>query len=272
MPNNAECLEALPHFRNKLLRRHADPGAFVAAGMTSRDYATGITLRKRRGKSLEGEFALRLFVFEKSEVGVVAQEIQDFEGLPVEVAHLHRPVANATGRRHQGEHVLPRLPIVGGVSIGPRDTSITGTLGCFVSRTESRESGFFALSNNHVLANGDLLKIGTSIVHPAQGHVRTPTEYAFASLSETIQMKFITDTRSSERNLYDAALAVVTARFEDILTGTIRGIDRYDPTHSSEATEKMEVIKCGQTTGVTEGTVDSTHILTARPDGRNQRG
>ena len=85
MPNYTECLEALPHFRNKLLRRRADPGAFVAAGMMSRDYATGITLQKRRGKSLEGEFALRLFVFEKSEVGVVAQEIQDFEGLPVEV-------------------------------------------------------------------------------------------------------------------------------------------------------------------------------------------
>ena len=75
-------------------------------------------------------------------------------------------------------------------------------------------------------------------------------------------MKFITDTHSSERNLYDAALALVTARSEDILTGTIRDIDRYDPTRSSEATQEMEVIKCGQTTGVTEGTVDSTHMLT----------
>jgi hypothetical protein len=203
-------------------------------------------------------------VHEKGEVGLVTQGIREFEGIAVEVGYLGRPVANAKVRGLRGETMVAAsgFPIMGGDSIGPGNTSITGTLGCFVSRTtDDGESILFALSANHVLADGDLLEIGTPIVYTTRGGGSTPAKHAFASLSETIRLRFLNDgTRSRFTNRYDAALAAVTARSEDIMRGTIRKIDRYDPTDFSEADEGMKVIKCGMTTDDTVGIVDSINL------------
>lgn len=260
MSTYAECLEVLPHFRNRLLQQHVAHKAFGAAGRTSLDYATGITTRRRPGEARDGESVLRLFVFEESEVEIVADQVQDFGGLPVEVGHLRIPAAGAIVDPPPGQSALPTRPIGGGVSIGPHNTQIEGTLACFVSRISDRGAELFALSANHVLSNGDLLRFGTPILHPGRGRSGKDRAYAFASLSETITTKFDTDPRRPSINYYDAALAAVTAPLEGVLTGAIMDITLYDPGVISVATPGMEVTKCGAATGVTEGVVDTIGI------------
>jgi len=59
-------------------------------------------------------------------------------------------------------------PVPNGVSIGPITICLAGTAGCVVERVTPSGLKRAILSNNHVLANGNQLPKGTSIVQPAR--------------------------------------------------------------------------------------------------------
>ncbi|QPW59672.1 trypsin-like serine protease [Clostridium botulinum] len=95
-------------------------------------------------------------------------------------------------------------PVVGGCSIGPITSKYYGTMGCLV--TNGREN--FILSNNHVLADLNNIKLGTPIVQPAIAHGGDPEKDQIAVLSKFIPLKSIKGTKRPE-NYVDAAIAKV---------------------------------------------------------------
>lgn len=78
-------------------------------------------------------------------------------------------------------------PATGGYGIGPCCQNYTGTLGCMVTNG----SCCFILSTNHVLANGNALPVGTSIVQPsAQNGGSVPCNQV-ATLSKFLPINFL---------------------------------------------------------------------------------
>lgn len=113
MPSYAECLAALPSFRNDVARRQqleerplevtafATHGAFSAfATPSSNVHATGVGIRQRGGKYIDEEHVLKLFVFDKLEHDAAgAPPVESWEGLPVDVEHLPVQVVRATASK-----------------------------------------------------------------------------------------------------------------------------------------------------------------------------
>src|SRR5712691_6262067 len=145
--------------------------AFSAGGATSafatpltNIHATGVGVRIRAGTIVPEDFVIKVYVFEKFDLGSATPSLTkrfgnieiDVESLPVQLAaarnvrHLRAPVpAPAAAIANRGHF----RPIPGGVSISPLDARFVGTLGCFVRGVSAGAEQFFALSNNHVLAD-----------------------------------------------------------------------------------------------------------------------
>src|ERR1041384_6855795 len=105
MATYAECLAALPAFRNDLLRDRsleglpgvAAPmsfsprGAFAAfATPLANVHATGVGIRYRNGEYISGEHVIKVFVFDKVEGDVpsIPPAYGDNGQIPVDVEHL----------------------------------------------------------------------------------------------------------------------------------------------------------------------------------------
>ena len=127
-------------------------------------HATGVGIRIRNGKVIEGEFVIKVYVFDKLELGDNTPELtKSYQGINIDIEHLpiQRALADPTPTTSISEHRSRQRPIVGGVSIAPINEAFVGTLGCFLQRTSSGIRQVFALSNNHVLADTNVLPIGT---------------------------------------------------------------------------------------------------------------
>ena len=173
MASYGDVLVALRDYRNVLEREtHAEvearlePGgealAFAARGGVaafstplSNVHATGAGIRVRKGRIVPGEFVIKVYVFNRSDLGEVTPALTkqfgdveiDVEPLPIQHALAVR--RGKTGRRPKAggaaavaEAVIPQRdrhrPIVGGLSIAPLNESFVGTLGCFVRRASPR--------------------------------------------------------------------------------------------------------------------------------------
>jgi hypothetical protein len=113
MPSYADCLAALPAFRNNLFRRQqledrplvatafAAHGAFSAfATPSSNVHATGVGIRQRGGEYILDEHVLKLFVFDKLEHDAIgAPPVESWKGLPVDVEYLPVQVVRARTRK-----------------------------------------------------------------------------------------------------------------------------------------------------------------------------
>ncbi|MCP3402988.1 hypothetical protein [Bradyrhizobium sp. CCGB20] len=250
--------------------------AFSAGGATSafstaltNIHATGVGVRIRAGTIVPDEFVIKVYVFEKLDLGAEAPFLTkrfgnieiDVEPLPVQLAaarnvrHLRAPVrAPAAAIANRGQF----RPIPGGVSISPLDARFVGTLGCFVRGVSAGAEQLFALSNNHVLADVDNLPTGTAIVQPGPEVSATDPDDVFAMLSNTVPLQFPTTRFERRINLFDAAIARVTDP-QLISTTQVLGIPNYSAVLSS-AIPGMPVTKSGRTTGVTTGMVTATHV------------
>lgn len=92
-----------------------------------------------------------------------------------------------TGRFSALSFTKPCRPATGGYGIGPCCQNYTGTLGCMVTNG----CCCFILSTNHVLANGNALPVGTSIVQPsAQNGGSVPCNQV-ATLSKFLPINFL---------------------------------------------------------------------------------
>ena len=120
MATYAECLAALPDFRNDLLRERsfAQPevahafafsprGAFAAfATPLANVHATGVGIRYKNGEYVPGEHVIKVFVFDKVEGDVpgIPSTYGDNGRIPVDVEHLPIQAIRAVRKRaHTGK-------------------------------------------------------------------------------------------------------------------------------------------------------------------------
>lgn len=271
MASFAEAFAALDDFRLTLLeaQQNEDPeaarAAFSARGGFSafstpltNMHATGVGIRLRAGKIVENDFVIKVYVFDKQDLGKRTPKVtgEDFQGIGIDVEHL--PIQQALAKRgakalvgtaptqHQQRH----RPVIGGIQISPLGASFVGTLGYLVRRG----SDLFALSNNHVLAGTNRLPIGTSILQP----FGTSVGDIFSTLSDIEQIRFPSPGGITPRNRMDAAIAAV-ANPGLVQIGTIFGIANYEPQLLAPR-PSMQVIKSGRTTGVTTGVVTAIRV------------
>lgn len=265
MASFADAFAALDDYRSTLLeaQQNEDPeaaqAAFSARGGFSafstpltNVHATGVGIRLRAGKIVKNDFVIKVYVFDKQDLGKRTPKVtgEDFQGIGIDVEHLPiqqalaksgaRALAGTTPTQHQKKH----RPVIGGIRIGPLGASRVGTLGLLVRRG----ADLFALSNNHILAGTNRLRIGTPIVQP----FGTSEGDKFAMLSEIERILF-PGPGGTPRNRMDAAIAAVTNP-SLVQTGTILGIPNYKPQLLAPR-PSMRVRKSGQKTGVTTGVV-----------------
>lgn len=139
-------------------------------------------------------------------------------------------------------------PVEGGYSIGPDGRTTLGSVACLVTDGTNK----FILSNNHVLADENIVEIGTPILQPAmQDGGKNPRDVV-AHLSRYIPLKFKTST-TGPINFSDCAIAKLVN--SDIATGKIHGIGF--PKGFAFAKVGLKVQKVGRTTGKTTGTIIS---------------
>jgi hypothetical protein len=218
-------------------------------------HATGIGVRRKRGKLQPKDFAIKVFVFHK--VKPIAKSYlgplhKQFGGIDIDVEEL--PVARARGGNGNGFATTRIRPIIGGVQISARGTDRAGTLGCFVKRSGESGDTYFALSNNHVLAATDQLPPGADITQPATDNQAD----VFARLTNALPLDLPTagDATQGTRQ-FDAAIAAVLD-VNSITPGQISGI-RYQPTLKAPAAY-MSVTKSGSR-GITNGVITTIGAL-----------
>ena len=242
-----------------LIPAESHPGATPSIS----GYATGFGVSTRRGSGYLRELVLKLFFYTSRQVvkalhGGVRYR---FSGMEVEPNAL--PVQITVGPRRvsadlvasQLQHALPT--ILGGASIGPLEHRLRGTLGCFVRPAEGRdEAKLYVLSNAHVLSKAGLLGPGTMITHPGWEDVRPTVDQVFARFERAASLTFSTG-ESPKPNTVDAALALVDQGFDRVDPGRIANVERYDPTLANLVEPRTMVMKCGRSTGYTEGVVES---------------
>jgi hypothetical protein len=243
-------------------------GAFGGqAGPLANVHATGVGLRTRNGKIVPDDFVIKVYVFDKQNLGPATPSITDRDyggiGLDVEALPIQQAAPRVGAQLVSAQPALPanrtkHRPIVGGVSIAPLSEPYVGTLGCFVRTVVAGVEQIFALSNNHVLADTNQLPIGTSIVQPGPETGATVAADAFARLSAFIPIRFPQAGQPRAANRYDAAIAHVND-VSLIQRSKMLGIANYTP-RLLAAVPGMAVTKSGRTTGVTQGTVIATHI------------
>jgi hypothetical protein len=186
---------------------------------------------KRRGKGALEQLVLKLFFYNRLQAQSVRNlAAYDYQGLPVEVdvlpKHLTRQrLAPTPG----GELPIQRTrnrPIVGGLSIGPLEQRLRGTLGCFVRKNDDPRT-LYVLSNAHVLAAVDQLRTGAPIAHPAWELRQAARDDVFAELAELDVPLRLSGQRVAVVNTMDAALARMTVDRDRIRTGVILGEIHY---------------------------------------------
>jgi hypothetical protein len=271
MANFAEAYAALDDYRLAVLSAQqnetvpASAKAFSARGAfsafatpMSNVHATGVGIRLRSGKVVENDFVLKIYVFDKQDLGSRTPSITkgNFQGIGIDVEYLPVQQALAAGRRSTvtqattpSQHQQRRRPVIGGVQISPSGANFVGTLGCLVRRG----SQLFALSNNHVLADTNRLPLGTSIVQS----FGSATTDVFARLFDFDTIRF-PSPGVAPRNRMDAAIAAITSTGL-VAQATMFGIANYVP-QLLAARPAMRVTKSGRTTGVTQGQITAIRV------------
>lgn len=284
MATLGEVYAALPAYRAELQQATLDadvPQALAAqpfrgassafATPLNNVHATGVGVRVRDGKILVNDFVIKVYVFEKLDLGRNTPAVTrrfgdvevDVEQLPVQLA-LARAQRKTRAKRPRAAAAaaVPNRrrfrPIPGGVSIAPIDETFVGTLGCFVRRRAGGAQQIFALSNNHVLVDTNRLPPGTQIVQPGPETGPTNPANVFAALSEFIPIRFPSARFNRETNRFDAAIARVTD-LRLIRQGAMLNIANYRPVIAVPQ-PGMAVIKSGRTTGVTRGRVTAVGV------------
>jgi hypothetical protein len=281
-------LAALDDFRTNLLHERlttttvgAQAMAFRgAAGLKTQSpfgsvHATGVGVRGGDKKPGEGDFVIKVYVFDESDVQTVQATPflkrkqdgvdVDVEYLPIQVAYVRakrkkavvrapakkKPRARAadTPEQHQ-KHIRP---VPAGVEIGPLGGNFVGTIGCFVRRGAGDAGPLFVLSNNHVLADVNRFPLGTRFTQPFSAD---PGD-VIATLSDFEPIRF-PELGSQPRNVIDAAIASVTDPSQVVL-GRMLNIPNFDPQLLAPR-PGMAVTKSGRTTGVTTGMIRAIRV------------
>lgn len=176
-----------------------------------------------------------------------------------------RLVAHVRALSTPGWFRRTRRPLEAGLSVGLAGQVDAGTLGFIVEDGER----YYALSNNHVLANVNRAQADDPVVQPGALD-RTPSKSALiGALHHWVPISF------QRQNEVDAAIAQI---FDDLdfyegwteaLPGLVRGTRR-----ATRDDLDRPVVKVGRTTGVTRGKITQVEVeplvveMTRRHDAR----
>ncbi len=125
-----------------------------------------------------------------------------------------------------------------------------GTLGGFVE--DARR--YYALSNNHVLADCDAASVGDAIWQPGPYDMRQGRHQVIAHLSRWIPLD------PARTDGLDAAIAELDGEVHEFLPFEYAGIGELDPRVITDRYAVTRVIKRGRTTGVTRGKVSAFEL------------
>ena len=117
---------------------------------TPKGVGSGITRK-------DGEFALHIFVEERTNAHRWLEKLGNMEGLKLEVFETGKIEALTLDR------MAKQRPAFGGISVGHKDIT-AGTIGSLVWDLEKKTK--YILSNNHVLANSNNAQIGDAVYQP----------------------------------------------------------------------------------------------------------
>lgn len=270
MSTYLEASDALDHYRAALLEGQLNEditavsfstrgtAAFTRKAPLHNVHATGVGLRIKNGKIFGKSFVIKVYVFDKRDLGSAAPKLtsKSFGGVQIDIEHLpvQQPMAKknaAAGAAPQvttpAQHQARHRPLQGGIQTRPTTVNYVGTLGGIVRRGND----FFILSNNHVLANVNRLPLGRRIVQPSgASHV--------ARLSDFEPIRF-PSSAGTPRNRMDAAIALLDDAQLTTMPCQMFGIANYTPTIATPQPH-MAVTKSGRTTAVTQGVVTATRV------------
>lgn len=151
-----------------------------------------------------------------------------------------------TGPISASSTIRKNSPMLCGSKFGPANVYSSGTAGCIVADN----SNYYILSNNHVIACENALKLGTPILYPCLIDNGVYPNDTIAYLSKFIPIKF-SNPVDKIINIVDGALAIITdlslvAR-KIAVVGSIRGL--IDPKIN------LSVKKFGSITELTTGVI-----------------
>ncbi len=203
---------------------------------------------KTVGGQVTDKISIKVYVEKKVPQAELAAEVVipvDYKGVPLDVEEVGIIEAQKFNIRIR--------PVRPGYSIGHYRIT-AGTFGCLVK--DSCCSGIYILSNNHVLANSNVAKIGDPILQPGRYDGGKLPDDLIATLERFVRINFGDRERY---NLADAAIA------EPIETRLVRAdiVNIGIPTGSAEAALDMDVMKSGRTTQTTKGKVIGTDVSIA---------
>jgi hypothetical protein len=274
MATYGEALAAIDDFRAELVHdrwgaaipeTHAMAFRAETGSPLAEVHATGVGVRAGVDDPKEGDFVIKVYVFDTGARAQVAHPLlsREYQGVEVdtEVLPVQRalprtrraPTKTAPSATVPADHRKPYNPVPGGVEIGPLAGSFVGTLGCYVRRGSNDDGPLFVLSNNHVLADVNRFPVGKQFTEPFSAN---PAR-VLAALSDFEPILF-PGPNSQPRNVIDAAIAGVTGPLNAV-TGQILGIKKYTPQLLAPR-PGMKVTKAGRTTGVTKGTIRAIRV------------
>lgn len=160
--------------------------------------------------------------------------------VPAEVNGVPTDVV-ATGEFHAQPHRGRYRPAPGGVSIGHYKIT-AGTLGCLVRRGKA----LYILSNNHVLANSNMGKIGDPILQPGPFDGGKIPADVIAKLSQFVPIQF-----GGPVNHVDCAIAQTSPKLVTPLNKCFGRISASPV----PCRRDLLVQKCGRTTQFTRGRI-----------------
>jgi hypothetical protein len=250
---SADLITAKNSLRDQLTGKveKAVPQALALRRKKSFSTASGVNLvgvgigEKVTNRKRTGEMCVKVLVakkYPKGRIGRPDSIPSAIEGIPTDIEAVGYP------RKFEIPNRQLYRPVPGGVSVGLDFNAVNyrfaGTLGVIVSGRETPQR-FYALSNNHVLADENRVATGAGVVQPGTLDQGTNPNRV-ARLTQYVPLKF-----DNRRNWMDAAVAEFD-RIGDV-TRMILGIGA--PQGSANPTLSLIVRKSGRTTGLTEGVV-----------------
>lgn len=240
--------KALEKHRHKLLKK-----SFVVA--------VGIGFKRKGGKKTD-ELSIVCSVSTKIPESLLKKKElipKEIDGWPTDV------IETGTFRALKARTARWR-PAPGGVSIGHEEIT-AGTLGCLVKRS----GDIYILSNNHVLANSNLAKIGDQILQPGKYDGGKLTQDMIARLTDFVFINFIGQEgcvgkimklfrHKQVENFVDAAIAAPEISDglpvkKDILDiGIPKGLNKH-------AGLELPIQKSGRTTALTKGKIEQINVM-----------
>ncbi len=214
-----------------------------------------------------GEPALIVLVTHK----VAKEELSSYDLVPTKLADMQTDVL-AIGYPLAGggmpleaysQNLAKRArPVKGGYSIGHTNIS-AGTIATCVydispDSNSCRNSKYYILSNNHVLANSNDAKIGDPIIQPGRADGGTNPRDRIAALNRFIPITFEPPVpRNRHDNLVDAALA--EGNFEELNREVywIGYVNGWMPKANVAVGRRVQ--KTGRTTNYTTGRITATN-------------